>query len=492
MSTFAKAPTSRDELARLVFNAWGYALAREGMVEGHSGPLDYLEHAFFEDRRGGEPADCIVWANRGGGKTLLGALATALDMIFKPGIAIRILGGSKEQSRRMFSHLSRLFEHEELKDTVVKETADRIALDNGSECEVLAQSETSVRGVRIQKLRCDEVELFSREVWDAAQLTTRSERLEGVNVRGGIECFSTMHEPGGLMTELVGSAMAGRRRLFKWSIVDTLGRCEDERVCGHERPEEERCALFAECGGRLKERDKAGLPAGHISVQDAIDQKKRVSLAVWEAEMLCLKPNYTHLVYPEFSRDRHVVDELPADRTGWRYRAGMDFGLRGATVILWAGLDWQGAVWVYDEWWATGAVLRVSIAEILRRQPRPEWVAIDPAGEGRETQSGTSNAAVMREHGIRTRAYRAPIARGLEAVRWRLSPGLKTAPPILRVTRKCHKLIESLETYRYPSNRNTEQPQKDGSDHAADALRYLCYALDAERGGTTTMLKYVA
>lgn len=46
-------------------------------------------------------ADCVVWAARGTGKTFLGAVATLLDLVFKPGVQIKILGGSLEQSRRM-------------------------------------------------------------------------------------------------------------------------------------------------------------------------------------------------------------------------------------------------------------------------------------------------------------------------------------------------------------------------------------------------------
>ena len=75
-------------------------------VPGHGTPLDYLEYVFFEQG----DADPLVWACRGGGKTLVGAIATLLDMLFKPGIEIRILGGSQAQSERMYEHLVRMVE----------------------------------------------------------------------------------------------------------------------------------------------------------------------------------------------------------------------------------------------------------------------------------------------------------------------------------------------------------------------------------------------
>jgi hypothetical protein len=62
-----------------------------------------------------------------------------------------------------------------------------------------------VRGTRVQKLRCDEVELFDPEVWEAAQLATmEQDGAATVWVPGTIECLSTMHVPYGLMYRMVG------------------------------------------------------------------------------------------------------------------------------------------------------------------------------------------------------------------------------------------------------------------------------------------------
>ena len=56
--------------------------------------------------------------------------------------------------------------------------------------------------MRVQKVRCDEIELFEEPVRQAAQLTTRS--LEGAYpIVGAVEVFSTMHKPGGLMQKIL-------------------------------------------------------------------------------------------------------------------------------------------------------------------------------------------------------------------------------------------------------------------------------------------------
>ena len=69
--------------------------------------MDYLWHSFWSDFSS-EPktnADCVIWANRAGGKTQLAAVATLLDCVFKPKCHVRILGGSGEQSSRMYEYM---------------------------------------------------------------------------------------------------------------------------------------------------------------------------------------------------------------------------------------------------------------------------------------------------------------------------------------------------------------------------------------------------
>src|SRR5690606_1840717 len=107
-------------------------------------------------------------------------------------------------------------------------TRRRVLLRNGSRAEILATSHASIRGIRIQKLRCDEVELIDEEFWQAAQLTTRSATLGGEVVRGAVDALSTMHRPGGLMSRLI--ERDGVRR-FRWTAIDVLEKCPPERAC---------------------------------------------------------------------------------------------------------------------------------------------------------------------------------------------------------------------------------------------------------------------
>lgn len=482
-----RAPTTPDELHVFLREHLDLTVPRQGLIVGHSAPFEYLCHAFFEDRPD-RARDCVVWANRGGGKTFLAAVATALDLLFKPGIEIRILGGSLDQAKRMHAHLRAIFGREGFAEQVDgRITERRIRLRNGSVVELLAQSQTSVRGTRVQKLRCDEVELFDPEVWEAAQLTTRSKNCGGVEVRGTIECLSTMHVPYGLMYRLVGEGHAGERTLFKWGLVDVLGACGDGHRCVNDDGSP-RCGLYGACEGRAKKRDAAGSPSGHISVEDALVQQARVGEATWASEMLCLRPRRSDCVLPEFDRSIHVVGALRLEPEGVEWIGGMDFGIRAPTVVLWARLDPDGVVTVVDERAESGVILGEHARAILEGVfPVPAWIGVDPAGNQRSGQTGISDVQALAKLGLKPRWRRMGVMEGLSLLRARLKPA--SGPATLFVHERCTTLIESLEKYRYPAeNQETLTPVKDGSDHAVDALRYMVQCLD--RPFETKVRKY--
>lgn len=499
------APRSSAELHAWIRKELGLLIPTSALIEGHAAPFDYVAHAFFEGavpRADGDAAralptidarspDCVVWANRGGGKTFLAALATMLDLVFKPTIEVRVLAGSFDQARHMHGHLRGMFDDPALADLIDgRVTERRLRLKNGSNVELLAQSQRSVRGTRVQKLRCDEVELFDADVWEAAQLVTRSKKCGAFWVPGTIECLSTMHVPHGLMWRLVRETEPrrdapgpARRTLFKWGVVDVLDRCGDDHAC-------ETCPLGDVCAGKAKARDAAGQAPGHVSVDDAITLKSRVSSATWTAEMLSLQPSRRDSVLPEFDQSRHVAPASPS-KPGEMLLCGMDFGMRAPTVVLWGVVTPGGGLRIIGERSVAGVVMERHVDAIRTGRPErgaawagslgpPAWIGVDPAGNQRNDQTGTSNVLLLRRAGLKVRDTRLPIARGIELVRRRLDPA--EGPATLSIDPACTTLIESLERYRYPPDRpESDQPIKDGSDHAVDALRYLIQNLDTAR-----------
>lgn len=487
-------PRNADELHGYCRLVLGVDLPRAARLEGMDAPFDYVRHAFFEPATndGAEGRDCVVWASRGGGKTRLGAIATLLDLVFKPGIQIRILGGSLDQSSRMFEYLRGFMSGETFSDLVEGRATGRvIRMRNGSMVEVLAQSQQAVRGQRVQKLRCDEVDLFDPDVWRAAQFVTRSARCGDVNVAGTLEAFSTMHRPFGLMADLVeGRDPRSRRapdgrRVFQWSVLDVLENCPvTERDCAS-------CSLAVDCDGRAR----SGV--GYFAVEDAVRHKARSSPDMWLSEMMCVRPSRSDCVYPEFDPPVHVTEVAPV---GCRDAetllvAGMDFGYRSPTVVLWADVvcrpgDSRRHIHVIDEHVAAGLTMDAHLNEIRSRPwSHPTWIGIDPAGHQRHEHTGLSNAAILSRAGYRIRARRTPVLAGIEAVRSRLraADGAIT----LSIHPRCRELIESLRRYHYaPSRMGDHDPVKDGPDHACDALRYLVVNLDQPREMPVRVVRY--
>jgi hypothetical protein len=426
----------------------------------HQSPMDYLWHAFYESKRQPRIAnhDSIVWANRAGGKTKLAAVATLLDCLFKPYCQVRILGGSGEQAGRMYEYLTGFLHHgyQQFLAGPVRKT--KCCFINGSAVEVLTQSSTSVRGQHVQKLRCDELELFDEDVFAAAKFTTQST----AEIIAGMELISTMHRPYGLMHEVVTSAPNFGTPVFKWCVWETIEKCVG-RNCSQ-------CPLSEDCRGRARKAN------GYLKIDDCITQMRRASRAGWEAEILCTRPSRENVVFDEFNPALHV-GAVDYDPNLPLYRA-LDFGFVNPFVCLWIQVDKDGIVRVIDEYVRSRATIDVHAVEIKNRTPvAEEQVAAtfcDPAGKSINDVTGTSAIRELRSFGIAVRFKRSGILEGIELIRRAIRAG--DGKSSLIVSPRCPRLIEAMECYHYPESTNIpgELPQKDGLyDHPIDALRYF-------------------
>ena len=337
-------------------------------------------------------------------------------------------------------------------------------LVGGSDIEMLSQSQHAVRGQHVQKIRCDEVDLFDADVWQAVQFATRS----AGRARGSIEVLSTLHRPGGLMHDLVAKAAASPPpttaghgyRLVRWCLWEVIERCDESRRC-------EDCPLAEDCDGKARQAD------GFYQIDDAIAVKSRSSRAAWEAEMLCTGARREQVVFGEFDRRLHVRQlKWQAD---WPTYRAIDFGYRSPLVCLWVQVTPDGSVHAIDEYVRTQLPIAQHAAEILRRDPpgRVAMTYVDPAGRQREATSGAACTELLAASGIPCAWRTSSIADGLECIRAALAPADGAAT--LAIDPRCVKLIEAFENYHYaqPGQGDPERPVKDGPDHCIDALRYF-------------------
>ncbi len=451
----------------------------EGVCPGHCSPFEYLRRAFFEPAQ-----DLVVIAPRGGGKTRMAAAATLLDLLFKRRTSIRILGGSLEQSLRVWEHL--LPDLEALCEGQIKGKigARKVAMQNGASAGIITQSQRAVRGLRVQKLRCDEVELFDPEVWAAAQLVTRSRppvEDDRATISGAVEALSTCHIPGGLMERIIESATVNKTPILRWCILDVLEQCPEERVCAT-------CPLQPECQGIAKKKCD-----GFISIDDAIRAKSRVSAEQWESEMLCRRPITRGAVFPSFDPAIHIREELPANPVmeiparpiAEGIYVGMDFGFNAPLVALFIRRDRWERSFIIDEYVQSGQTMDEHVLIIKEREKLHGpilRIGCDPAGNAKSSQTALSDIQILRARKWNVRSKASRIADGLERIR----AGLKTGAGVARlfIHPRCQRLIAAMKSYRYPDG-GAELPIKDGThDHLIDALRYYYINRgDSKEGG---------
>jgi len=531
-------PRTPDALWQFVRALYGIRVPQRSVCPGHAAPMEYLVRSVLRADR-----DLVVWASRGGAKTELGSVAAHLDSILRPGCQTRILGGSLDQSEKMYAYMIAKWQGPMREMLACEPTARRTELVNGSAVEILTQSPRSVRGVRVHRLKCDEVDEFSPEVWQAAQFVTQSSAgTDGEWIAAGMDVFSTLHRPFGPMAELVDhlqkcgmrSAECGVERgrdadshaeacpdrvlasdatpaetphselrtphLLKWCLWEVIEPCrEEDRSCS-------RCPLWTDCEGRARGAD------GYFPIDDAIAQKSRASRAAWEAEMLCLRPRADKLVFSEFDPARHVAPV--AYNAGLPLYRAIDFGYANPFVCLWvqveeppgdaAGLRSSSPgsaggfrspsaggpdlsrvrVRVIGEYMARERPVSEHARHMAARDPGPVVATYaDPAGWQRSDVTGTGPCQELARLGIRVRTPHAGILEGVELVR-RL---MKERPggPGLVIDPSCTWLVRAMQEYHWEETAEgcrNERPAKDGADHPIDALRYLVTGLWLRRG----------
>ena len=183
----------------------------------------------------------------------------------------------------------------------------------------------------------------------------------------------------------------------------------------------------------------------------------------WAQEYECDFAGSAALVYREFDPDLHVGQfEYNPD---WPTYAGQDFGYVNPSVALIMQVSPSEEVFVIAEHYHTNRSVSDLAANVYRPLCQRHGVAAwhcDP--------SGRSEIAELRQAGIPAVGRRSMVEEGILAVRKLLrSPGGDR--PRLHIDSRCRRLIAEMSTYAY--RENTDQVEKDQSDHGPDALRYF-------------------
>lgn len=178
------------------------------------------------------------------------------------------------------------------------------------------------------------------------------------------------------------------------------------------------------------------------------------------------------LIYPEFSQDVHLHTGTVNTARFKQVIAGVDWGFVNPGVILVGGVDGDGRITIVheeyqrrrriEEWAERAKVLRDEwqISEFFCDPSEPDYIE-------KFTEAGCNAYAADNR-----------VLPGIQAVRQRLVA--HNGEPRLKLVPGAANTITEFEQYQWASNKEglRDQPRK-SNDHAQDALRYLCVAVDA-------------
>lgn len=469
-------PTTPTQLWHWIRDQYGLALPYKRVCRGHNAPFDYVVMSFFDedDRKGWSPKEqqqyqvsdeMLIQACRGGAKTECGSVLSHLDCVFHDGaspMAVRILGGSEDQSLKMYQYFEDKCGLDQFKPLLASSPKRReTAWQNGASVSILVQSTKSVRGPRVQVLRNDEIDEFDEEVWRALNFVT-------FEAKGGKpsrwECLSTWHRPVGIFQKTVAAYRERGIPVLCWCLMEVIEKCGPDYECTD-------CDLVEWCEGRAKQKPEN---SGYMTVREARKQIRRSPTKEdVESELFCMRPRSGSLVYPNFDRVRNNSDltrcpDLPLYGV-------IDFGWE-EFACLWFHRTAQDELVFVDEYISRRQGNAVRAKEITQRDRDSrsrvvEWYG-DPAGKARSAQTTRSDIEQFSTHGIPIIGIM-PIDGLLGEVRsFREAIGGIGEPPRVFVNvRKCPHLTECLENY-YKDETSELPKDRQPWEHACDAARY--------------------
>lgn len=198
---------------------------------------------------------------------------------------------------------------------------------------------------------------------------------------------------------------------------------------------------------------------------------------------------FENQIYTEYDYKTHVVAPFDIPR-GWERIVAVDHGMVNPTAALWCALDFDGNLYIYDEYYSPGIVSQHA-KEILSKSQGQEislWL-IDPSTTAKTREKEGQMWSVMEEYedyGLFFSPANNEKLAGINRVKeflkpqkTRRNPVTKEVPsPRLFIFKNCVNLINEMPQYQWRKlrtlqSRNSPEQPRDFNDHAVDALRYI-------------------
>lgn len=228
-------------------------------------------------------------------------------------------------------------------------------------------------------------------------------------------------------------------------------------------------------GLKATSHDNPHLPGNFIPDLKAQFSPEMYSRFV-EAEFTTL----SGLVFYPWDEATHLVDdfEIPAH---WPRYFAFDPGFAADEAAgLWGAMDEMGNLFLYDEYYETGKVIREQAAVILAKSypHKNAWQVMDPNANNRQSDSGQSLQELYAQCGLyMSEAPRSRTEASIHAVNQLLLPDPEhthpgtgyTGAPRIYCLRKMRHFRDEIGGWTYKAN---GKPREKG-DHLMAALRYM-------------------
>lgn len=196
-------------------------------------------------------------------------------------------------------------------------------------------------------------------------------------------------------------------------------------------------------------------------------------------------------IWPEFDSKVHVIRPFPVP-LDWEVFEGIDHGRRNPTAVLWATTDEKGNVFIFDEHYEAGQLVRYHAQAILEKRKfykLPSYTVIDASAAQKDPNTGRSVVDEYWDHGIPTiPSDRHVPARINRIAEWLMLDKNHPHPitgeitedgnPHLYIFANCINLIEHIQQYQWKKKPPTQEADakeeplaKD--DHDVDTLGYI-------------------
>lgn len=185
------------------------------------------------------------------------------------------------------------------------------------------------------------------------------------------------------------------------------------------------------------------------------------------------------LVYPMFSRDRHIVpvEEIPRDPKGrpdWDFYDGIDPGYGHPMGYCLCAVDAYGMVRVVRSWKMAGKTVADCAARIHRDREelgvKPRYTIIDPSSRNKNHATGRSVQLEYAEEGVHTIPGQNSRAAGIN----RLATYLEREKLLLWADQE--ELRDEFEMHRWKAQRGENEKEPEvikTNDDILDPLRYI-------------------